>query len=475
MPTKCIICRKEARYNFKGKKAEYCKIHSSIGMTDVRSIVCKFENCLTRASYGVQGTKEFCSKHKLEGMVDLKSKRCKDENCNVIASFGFSSGKKEYCVLHKKEGMICLNVKKCNFENCKIQPSYKDFSNAKIKYCSNHKPQNAIPLYNKCLNSNCKTIACFGYFQDKKPTFCKTHKLEDMIDISNKKCEKCSKVCRYGFAGSKTRFCGIHKLEGMINLCKSKCKFKNCKINPSFTFKGNKIPEYCAKHKQDGMISIDKKCLYEDCNTRASCGYPGYSAEYCGKHKLPRMKYRPYSLPKEENKKCEYCGDTIHYNEEFCPGCKIYIQLGTTLSAKTKEIQIKALLEDEYKFFYDERVGDIKKRPDFRIPIKNGNIIIEVDEYQHKRKNYPCECELLRMKQIFYACGKPNMLFLRYNPDYYKTFDEIYFDSKRRESLLLKYIQERILKMDFSGLNVVYLFYDWFSIDSIEIEKIDII
>lgn len=477
MAPTCMLCEKEARYNYKFNKALFCKKHSSVGMIDVRSKVCEEKTCLTRASCGFKNQLvRFCNKHKEQGMINLKSKRCIETNCDTIPSFGFPGAKIEYCKLHKKEGMICLNSRKCNFKGCLISASYANPENLSKKYCASHRTPTMINvIQNLCENSNCNKVACFGNIEDRKPKFCAKHKLEGMLDVVNKKCEKCNKNSNFGYAGNKPRFCSSHKLEGMINVTSKKCNYTGCLTTPIFGFSDQKVASKCKKHKEEGMINIiDKKCRYKDCLIRASCGYPGYTSEYCGKHKLPRMKYRSFSYPKEEEKICNYCQNIIHYNEEFCSGCKSYIQLGKTIALKNKELRIKQLLEDDYKFYHDVKVGNIQKRPDFRIPVKNGNIIIEVDEYQHKRKTYPCECEISRMKEIFLACNKPHLLFIRYNPDYYKSIDDINFNTIQRERILLKYLQDRIEKIDFIGLNTVYLFYDGFSINSIEIEHIKI-
>ena len=81
---------------------------------------------------------------------------------------------------------------------------------------------------------------------------------------------------------------------------------------------------------------------------------------------------------------------------------------------------------DKDIFDHDKVVagGCSKKRPDFLITTFWGYIILEIDEFQHNRKTYPCECEVNRMKEIYFDCGVKHLLFIRYNPDSYKTIDD---------------------------------------------------
>lgn len=432
-------CKTQPCYNFKDLDAIYCKKHAEDGMIDVKNKICFFPNCIKRSTFGYIGGKvQNCKEHKKEGMIDLLNPKCKEDGCMLIPGFGFPGSKPSYCNTHKKEGMVNIRDSKCINSNCSTRPMF-GFIGEKATCCFKHKENGMINLRKKkCIFENCQNNAYYRSLSgNKKPTHCKEHAGADMEHVSIKKCEKCNK-------------------------------------QPSFNFPGYKTPKFCNLHKEIGMINIGtKKCV--TCGIQATFGYAGYNPEYCTTHKLPRMVYRPVSKSKEEDKKCEYCQTIINYKEVFCSGCKIYIELGTTVKGKQKELKIKSLLdENEYKYIYDKKSGESKKRPDFRIPIKNGNIIIEIDEFQHKTKTYSCECEIIRMKEIYLDCEKPNLLFIRYNPDTYKPIGDIKYNNKEREKILLKYLQERIEKNDFFGLNVVYLFFDGFSINSIEIEKISI-
>ena len=128
----------------------------------------------------------------------------------------------------------------------------------------------------------------------------------------------------------------------------------------------------------------------------------------------------PLRYGKNDIKKCLYCWEEIYYSDDFCPYCKQFNILGTTVKTHTKELEIEVLLEQKFGadiFIHDKSVsgGCSLKRPDFLLTATWGHIVLEVDEFQHKRKTYPCECEVARMKQIYFDCGVKNLLFIRYN------------------------------------------------------------
>ena len=176
---------------------------------------------------------------------------------------------------------------------------------------------------------------------------------------------------------------------------------------------------------------------------------------------------------------CDYCCSAIHYSETFCGHCKQYIDNGKTVKRQRKEDEIKELLLETnfINFRHDKKVeyGCTKRRPDFEITTSWGDIILEVDENQHNRKTYPCECEIVRMKQIYFDCGVEHLLFIRYNPDTYVSLDCISKPEKmkQRHELLTKFLQKCMNVRKFEHLGVVYLYYDGFSRNGIEIETID--
>lgn len=479
--SKCITCLKTGNFGYKNGKKEYCAIHAQPGMINLKKSVCMYEGCNKTKSYGylkdkkegkLIGQKMFCKNHAENGMVNLHGKTCIFEDCLLQCSFGLKNGKAQYCKKHAKKDMIdVLNVRNiCKYENCTIRASYGNIG-GKPERCLKHKTVDMQDVTKiKCSHPNCLTIPIYGY-ENCKAEYCKSHMLEGMCDVVNIKCKfpNCKKRPYFGY--SSRDFCSSHRKEDMHKIGIKKCKFPNCNTQPIFGNLNSK-PEYCFKHKTVDMVDlVNRKCKKKNCNRQPFFGYQGYSPEYCIQHKEYRMVFKPLSFPKEIDKNCSYCNNLIHYNESFCKFCKTYITLGTTLKKHEKEMKIKSLLEkNKINFIHDSIIGESKKRPDFLI---GENIILEVDENQHKYKTYPCKCETLRMQQIYHDNNKKDLLFVRYNPDNYIPSYGVELSSTEREKYLIKFLQHAIKTMNFKGIKVVYLFFDGFSIDSIEFENLD--
>ena len=47
--------------------------------------------------------------------------------------------------------------------------------------------------------------------------------------------------------------------EGMVNVKHRRCAEPNCNTRPAFNWKGQEKGAYCNKHKEKGMINVDKK------------------------------------------------------------------------------------------------------------------------------------------------------------------------------------------------------------------------
>ena len=215
----------------------------------------------------------------------------------------------------------------------------------------------------------------------------------------------CDKYPVFGEKGTNKReYCKDHAPINYVDVVNKKCKYTGCVKHPTFGKLGTKCAEYCKEHCPFDYVDVlNKKCLHSECDTQPRYGYSGYSPEYCAKHRTPRMVLYPKNKEKEEEKNCSYCGVIIHYNEEYCSGCKRYLELGTTVRTHEKELHFKKLLDElEIKYINDKEVkgGISRKRPDYQIPTSWGTIIVEVDEFQHKKKDYSCECEITRMKQL---------------------------------------------------------------------------
>lgn len=377
-----------------------------------------------------------------------------------------------------------------NFE-CIKHPSFGIAGTKTPIFCSIHKPTEYVDVVSaKCIDENCSKLASYGIPHTTKRLYCAAHKSIEHIDLRNTLCsdDGCRKCAIYGIPNTtKAITCAEHRYDGLVDIKSAKCIHPECTTRPCYGVKGTKKALYCFAHKNVDHVDVkNTQCTVAKCFTRPSFGFAGYSAEYCAEHRLEGMVANPKKRKRTEDTICAFCSTPVHYTEEYCSGCKEYQANGNvTKKRKTKELAVKTLLENAFGSDFakhDQRVEDgcSRRRPDFLITgaCTWGNVIVEVDEFQHMRNTYPCECEVTRMKQIYHDCGVQNVLFIRYNPDTYKTLDvaaERPMARKKREDFLVRFIRKHIEgpKLFESPLGVVYLFYDGFSVDSVEIEALD--
>ena len=102
--------------------------------------------------------------------------------------------------------------------------------------------------------------------------------------------------------------------------------------------------------------------------------------------------------------------------------------------------------------------------------------MLEVDERQHKTKTY--ECDFKRMCDIAQSLGLPT-IFVRYNPDSYKTKGKRYDprDGTRKKYLMrmLKYVKSLTPVDESEYLRICKIYYDGFVRDNFEMEVVDLL
>ncbi len=476
-------CKKQASFGPVGGSAEFCKTHKLAEYIDLVHKKCSHSGCATRPTYGdaVNGIALYCVQHKLSSHVNVKDKKCSHSGCSKRPNYGdIANGVALYCTQHKLSSHVNVKDKKCSHSGCSKSPTYGDTADGNALYCVQHKLSNHVNVISKrCAHSGCSKRPTYGDTADGIALYCVQHKLSSHIDLKNKRCTHlgCSKLPTFGnIADGIVLYCIQHKSSNHVNVKDKKCSHSGCSKRPYYGDIANGVALYCTQHKLSTHIDLGhKRCVHPDCKTSANFGMPGYSPEYCAQHKKPDMVSRNKKV-KAEKKTCSICCIDVHYSEQYCPSCKTYLTDGKTIKRHQKELEVKALL-DEKKIAYTHDIvvkdGCSKKRPDFVIATTWGTIILEVDEHQHNRKTYTCECELTRMRQLYFDVGVENLLFIRYNPDTYDTMSaDKPMPKKQRKEYLAKYLQER-LDTPHQKLGVVYLFYDKFTPTCVEIEAID--
>lgn len=499
---KFLNCDKIPNYGKFGTTiAEYCSKHHPEGYADIKSKRCSFKNCDKQPKFGKIGTKiaEYCAKHKPDDYVNVRSKLCTFHDCNKIPCYGkLGSKTAEYCAMHKPDDYIDILHKKCIYPNCNKQSSYGSKYTKIREYCILHKPNDYIELINKrCIHPICEIRATYGKIGAKIAEYCAKHKPEDYVNIKSKLCihPKCTRIPVFGNKSAKcAEYCSEHKPDEYINIKDKICVYIDCDKQASFGKINTKKPEYCDKHKPEDYVNVkNKQCIHQDCENRPYYGKLGYSSTYCASHapkgyirkSLKRccadsckkvaeyIENNQFYCPMHKTAKatnlqqiCSFCCCIIDPDATLCDSCSKINEGDRLKHTKQKEEAIKEFLKtSNIEFIHDHRVaeGCSSKRPDFLIMGNYGQyIVLEIDEFQHNRKTYTCECEITRMRQIYYDIGQQCTIFIRYNPDKYEPFSGKPENTATRQRFLLETIQKyKTLSPDPSKpITVVYMFYD---------------
>ena len=84
MPYYCILCGKQASFNYSGQRAQYCATCKEPEMIDVRNKKCEYPGCGSlnpSFNYPDQTRGRFCGKHKEPEMINVRSKICEYPDC----------------------------------------------------------------------------------------------------------------------------------------------------------------------------------------------------------------------------------------------------------------------------------------------------------------------------------------------------------------------------------------------------------
>lgn len=399
---------------------------------------CKYEGCTKYASFGYESDKKCirCSPHKEPDMVNVKLKNLLNKcPCGKVPIYGYKNEKPKFC--GKCRDPNDTDIKYVFAKICQScdKNGYYTIPGSNIFYCIDHKQDDMINHKKKnvlqkekftCIcgskfteqkykiNETDETFSCYlchlkskpkkGYCHcSKRATFgiteatrCKQHIEEGMKDLKNAKrmCKCNSKMLiLYGYIGdTKPSCCNICKSKDMVDLHNYNTR---CKCNENliaiYGFFEDKKASCCKYCKKNGMINIrDPLCN----NKEGLCTQKG------------NRKYKGY---------CTFCYSHLFPDDP----------LTATIKQKTKELQIRDFINENYEDFIHDKhitIGDgcdctNRRRIDFRKIIGNTMLAIEVDEFQHKR--YDPKDEIARyndMAMIF--TGK--WYYIRYNPDTYK-------------------------------------------------------
>jgi hypothetical protein len=239
----------------------------------------------------------------------------------------------------------------------------------------------------------------------------------------------CEKQPNYNYPNEKVAiFCKDHSLPDMKNIVSKICNHDGCEIRPSYNYLNETSPIFCREHKLIDMKDIvNKLCTHDGCEKQPVYNYPNETvAIFCNDHLLPDMKN---VIAKQcKTNLCDTRVSNPKY-EGHCLRCFMYLFPDKPVSRnyKTKETFISNFIKESFpnnEWIFDKTIvnGTSRRRPDILLELNNYNIIIEVDENQHR--DYDITCENKRTMEIFRDLGNRNIVFIRFNPDDYLDNDK---------------------------------------------------
>jgi hypothetical protein len=424
------------------------------------SKLCYNKTCDKTASFNVVGGKPlYCSEHKLDNMINVKHKKCLE--CNKIPYFNYINEKTGiYCADHAKKNMVNIKSKVCEFLNCPTLASYNVIESKTPKFCSIHKQDNMYHVTHRCNENNCGKHPIFNFINKKTGLYCVDHKKKDMVDVNHKKCEKCLKTALFNFVNESAKYCGDHKEKDMIDVISKTCQFINCKTKPVYNYSNKTNGIYCNSHKLENMVDVKSlRCNFKDCYKRPLYNNIGIkNGLYCRDHKEDGM-------IDVCNLRCKLCDIFIQNRtkyEHHCVNCYIHLYPDNKISKnfRTKERAVADYIRENFKeidWFFDKKVDDgcSKRRPDIMCDLGKHILIVEIDEFQHKRYEYICENK--RYMEISKDFGHRSIIFIRFNPDKYildnKTISSCWKEDKKGHLMISK-IEEWNNRLESLKINI---------------------
>jgi hypothetical protein len=238
------------------------------------------------------------------------------------------------------------------------------------------------------------------------------------------------------------------------------------------------------------MVNVkDLRCIENGCTSLAAYRFPSQNKSHCAKHKqIGQIMYA--------GKKCDECGDVAEYgyrSDNILRKCEAHMEdtmykLAIQLCIQCQQLEplnkqslcimcvegrtTRILKQARVKEFFDAKGikyvtcdaiidnGECNRlRPDFIIDCVTHYVVVEVDEFQHKKSSYGCEQS--RMINIYSALGMETV-FIRYNPDKYECGDKKNETEGRRLQTLLRIVNHMMQYKNLMRLHlsVIYLFYD---------------
>jgi len=355
-------------------------------------------------------------------------KTCEYENCKRKAYYAYYYGKPERCKEHKEDRKKQYSICMCG----KARPSFNK-KGEKAIHCFKCKEDGMINVSNKkCQCSKSQPI--YNYEGETIGICCFHCKKDDMVDVIHKKCLCGEARPLYNYSRETIGICCAScKKDGMVDIVSKKCE---CGVQPIFNYAGETQGICCIKCKKESMVDVvNKKCLGQN----GLCPQQG------------NPKYRGY---------CTFCFSHMFPDDPLTPLIRV----------KTQEIAVRDFINSKFEEFVHNELlftGGCdcthRRSIDHRKLIGNTMLVIETDEFQHRRYNEYDE-EIRHDDLYMLYSGK--WIFIRYNPDPYKDKNghkrdpQIKTRFKRLENEINKQIKRIEDEKNNELVEIIRLYYD---------------
>jgi hypothetical protein len=280
-----------------------------------------------------------------------------------------------------------------------------------------------------------------------------------MVDVLSKRCahDSCTRRPCFNRPDKKSGlYCSEHKLPGMVDVLGKRCQAPSCHALATYGKDEFHRAQFCVDHKTPTSVCIATAlmCAHEGCTEQ----YEFVVEADTGAHKVC-LAHAPPGYEEALKRMCKYCD--IREDVPFvCAGCRRRMHKKEHAVVRHLRRTIATPLK------YDESPGFecTRKRPDIRFEMPMHDVIVEVDENQHRGYTESCECA--RISEIVGAIGGKSVVFVRYNPDAVRYGGKAYpVTAAQRIDLLVDTVNEEIRNAP-SGTFSVRLVQLWFDCES---------
>ncbi len=462
-------CSIHPSFNTPGEtKGLYCKTHKGPEMVNVIAKMCMYDGCGWHGKYNFPGETKglYCKTHKDPRMVDLVSTFCAHDGCERRPIYNTPGKTSLYCKRHKSDEMVDIVHKLCAYDGCVTMPSYNTPGQKRPLYCLEHKDHRMVDVKNKrCAHDGCGYISSYNAPGQKRPLYCKTHKDPLMVRVKGKLCSHIGCTHQPSFNAPDQKrplYCKRHKSDEMVNIMVKRCQAPSCREAATYGKGEFHRAQFCIAHKTATCVCIADalRCEHEGCVEQYEFVVEAEGAAGAAGTRKVCLAHAPAGYDAALKRLCKWC-DLRADVETVCASCRRRMA-----SCHVKEYAVVRHLRRVMgvAFAYDASpaVECTRRRPDIRFETPTHDVIVEVDENQHRGAGYSETCECARICEIVGAIGGKAVVIVRYNPDAVRFGGKVHaVKPAERIDLLVATINEELAReVDRFEVRLVQLWYD---------------